>query len=173
MMLLATESLREDSWTSNHAWSMDYRWRGFTIFELNDEESFGGSAQPSYASGLDGHSRTVASGMPIPEGHFRTDDGVDPYPDGHSRYEVRGGSNPDGHSRDGAGYDRRSSRSSSTPLYHGDGSTSTAPMAQSSLMVQSPLVQLNIQVMGSDVTIRQQSPSSKNDEDSEYEVIDP
>lgn len=171
--VIGNRKLREDSWTSNHAWSMDYRWRGFTIFELNDEESFGGSAQPSYASGLDGHSRTVASSMPIPEGHFRTDDGVDPYPDGHSRYEVRGGSNPDGHSRDGAGYDRRSSRSSSTPLYHGDGSTSTAPMAQSSLMVQSPLVQLNIQVMGSDVTIRQQSPSSKNDEDSEYEVIDP
>ena len=91
--VISNRRLREDSWTSNHAWSMDYRWRGFTIFELNDEDSFEGSARPSYASGLDGHSKTAASGMPIPEGHFRTDDGADPYPDGHSRYEVRGASN--------------------------------------------------------------------------------
>ena len=79
----------------------------------------------------------------------------------------------DGHSRDGAGYDRGPLESSSVPLHRGDGSASTAPMAQSSLLVQSPLVQLNIQVHGSEVTVRHQDTRSEDDVDSENEVIDP
>ena len=29
--------LREDSWTSTATWTMDYRWVGYTVFELKDE----------------------------------------------------------------------------------------------------------------------------------------
>ena len=69
----------------------------------------------------------------------------------------------------GRGYPRYADDSAQRA--HPSGTTSTTPSAQSSLVVQSPLVQLNIQVVGSDVTVRQQSPPSEDDEDSEYELV--
>ena len=47
--VLSNRRVREDSWTSNHAWSMDYQWRGFTIFSLKEEEVEGQQAQSSYS----------------------------------------------------------------------------------------------------------------------------
>ena len=58
-----------------------------------------------------------------------------------------------------------------TPLLRPSEAMSSTPSAQSSLVVQAPLVQLSIHVAGSDVTVHRNSPPSEDDGSSDYELI--
>ena len=127
----SNRSVHEDSWTSNHAWSRDYRWRGFTIFELKEEGVYPRQDATTYASG-----------------------------------SYEGSREPD---RSRGGYS--GGPETFTPLLRPSEAMSSTPSAQSSLVVQAPLVQLSIHVAGSDVTVHRNSPPSEDDGSSDYELI--
>lgn len=127
----SNRSVHEDSWTSNHAWSRDYRWRGFTIFELKEEGVHPRQDATTYASG-----------------------------------SYEGSREPD---RSRGGYS--GGPETFTPLLRPSEAMSSTPSAQSSLVVQAPLVQLSVHVAGSDVTVHRNSPPSEDDGSSDYELI--